>query len=99
MTHDKAALDAAVATFQEKGGIATLRAEMDAFHNLRLLLYAEYPQLKKDYPNQWVAINEMGVLASGDSQREVMNALSESDIDTSDVALEYINTENSIFIL
>ena len=99
MTRDKTALDAAVATFEEKGGIATLRAEMDAFHNLRLLLYTEYPQLKKNYPNQWVAINETGVLASGDSQREVMNALRKSNIDTSDVALEYINTKNSVFIL
>ena len=99
MTRDKAALDAAVATFQEKGGIATLRAEMDAFHNLRLTLYAEYPQLKRDYPNQWVAVNQMGVLAFGDSQDEVMTVLSKSDIDTSDVALEYISTENSVFIL
>ena len=99
MTRDNAALDAAVATFQEKGGIATLRAEMDAFHNLRLLLYAEYPQLKRDYPNQWVAINRTGVLASGDSQDEVMKTLRKSNIDTSTVALEYINTENSVFIL
>ena len=99
MTRHKDALDAALATVEEIGGIAALRAEMDAFRNLRLLVYAKYPQLQRDYPNQWIAMSEDGLLAFGDSHDAVMKALRESDVDMSDVVLEYINTEDSVFIL
>ena len=93
------ALDAAIAAFEEMGGGAALRAELEAFQNLRLLVYAKYPQLQREYPNQWIAMNEDGVLASGESHDAVMAAIRERDIDMSDVALEYIDAEGSALVL
>ena len=35
-------LDAAIAAFADMGGGAALRAELEAFQNLRLMVYAKY---------------------------------------------------------
>lgn len=95
----KDALDAAIAAFEDMGGSAALRAELDAFHNLRLLVYAKYAQLQREYSNQWIAMNEDGVLASGESHDVVMAAIRDLDMDISDVAFEYIDAEGSALIL
>lgn len=93
------ALDAAIAAFEESGGGAALRAELDTFHHLRLLVYAEYPQLQKEYSNQWIAMTAGGVIASGESHDAVMAAIRDRGLDISDVALEYIDAEGSALIL
>ena len=95
----KDALNAAIKAFEEMGGGAALRAELDAFHNLRLLLYAKYPQLQREYPNQWVALNADGALVSGESHDAVMAAIRDCGMDMSDVAVEYIDAEGSALIL
>lgn len=92
------ALDAAIAAFEEMGGGVALRAELEAFQNLRLLVYAKYPELQREYSNQWIAMNEDGVLASGESHDAVMDAIREQGIEMSDVALEYIDAESSVLV-
>ena len=93
------ALDAAIIAFEEMGGGAALRAELEAFQNLRLLVYAKYPQLQREYPNQWIAMNEDGVVAFGESHEAVMMAVRDRGMDMSDVALEYIDSEDSALVL
>ncbi len=93
------ALDAAIAAFEEMGGGVALHAELEAFQNLRLLVYAKYPELQREYSNQWIAMNEDGVLASGESHDAVMDAIRDLDMDMSDVAFEYIDAEGSALIL
>ena len=93
------ALEAAAAAFEEMGGGAALRAELEAFRNLRLLVYAKYPQLQREYSNQWIAMNEDGVVASGESHDAVMAAVQERGVDMSDVAFEYIDAEGSALVL
>ena len=93
------ALEAAIAAFKEMGGGAALRAELEAFQNLRLMMYAKYPQLQREYSNQWIAMNENGVVASGESHDAVMAAVQERGVDMSDVAFEYIDAEGSALVL
>ena len=93
------ALDAAIAAFEEMGGGAALRAELDTFHSLRLLVYAKYPQLQQKYSNQWIAMTADGVIEHGESHNTVMAAIRDRGLDISDVALEYIDEEGSALIL
>ena len=93
------ALDTAIVAFEEMGGGAALRAELEAFQNLRLLVYAKYPQLQQEYPNQWIAMNGDGVVAFGESHDAVMTAVRESGMAMSDVALEYVDSEDSALVL
>ena len=72
------ALDTAIVAFEEMGGGAALRVELEAFQNLRLLVCAKYPQLQQEYPNQWIAMNEDGVVAFGESHDAVMAAIRHS---------------------
>ena len=95
----KDALNAAIAVFEDMGGGAALRAELDAFHNLRLQVYAKYPQLQREYPNQWIAMNADGALVSGESHDAVMAAIRDRGMCISDVAVEYIDAEGSALIL
>ena len=41
--HRREALDAAIVAFEEMGGGVALRAELDAFYNLRLSVYTKVP--------------------------------------------------------
>lgn len=93
------ALNAAIAAFEEMGGGAALRAELNAFHNLRLSVHAKYPQLQQEYSNQWIAMNEDGVIAHGESHDAVMAAIRDRGMNISDAALEYIDAEGSALIL
>ena len=97
--HRRKALDAAIVAFEEMGGGAALRAELEAFQNLRLLVYAKYPQLQQEYSNQWIAMNADGVVVFGESHDAVMTAVRERGIDMSDVALVYIDSEDSALVL
>ena len=97
--HRRDALNAAIAAFEDMGGGAALRAELEAFQNLRLLVYAKYPQLQQEYLNQWIAMNEDGVVAFGESHDMVMVAVQERGMDMSYVALEYIDSEDSALVL
>ena len=60
---------------------------------------AKYPQLQQEYPNQWIAMNEDGVVAFGESHDAVMAAVRERGMHMSDVALEYIDSEDSALVL
>ncbi len=93
------ALDAAIVAFKEMGGGAALRAELEAFQNLRLMVCAKYPELQREYSNQWIAMNEDGVVASGKSHDAVMTAVREQGMDMFNVALEYIDAEGSALVL
>lgn len=73
--HRREALDAAIVAFEESGGGAALRAELDALYNLRYSVYAKYPQLQQEYSNQWIAMTADGVIASEESHDAVMAAI------------------------
>ena len=92
-------LDAAIAAFAETGGGDALREELEAFQNLRLLVYAKYSELQREYSNQWIAMNEDGVIASGESHGAVTAAIRERGVDMSEVAVEYIDAEGLALVL
>lgn len=95
----KQVLAATHAAFEREGGIAVIRAQMDAFHKLNLRVDAEYPQLRDKYPDQWICMGQGGVLATGHSQEEVMETARRKGISASEVVFEYISSEDTILIV
>ena len=95
----KQMLEATRAAIDRKGGIAVIRAEMDAFHKLNLRVDAEYPQLRDKYPNQWICMGKDGVLATGHSQEETMETVRRKGISASEVVFEYIDADDTIVIV
>ena len=95
----KQMLEANRAAIEREGGIAVIRAQMDAFHRLNLRVIAEYPQLRDKYPNQWICMGQDGVLTTGHSQKEVMETARRKGISASEVVFEYISAEDAILIV
>lgn len=93
------ALAAVHESFQRKGGIAAVRAEMDRFHELNMRVVTEFPALREKYPNQWVCMDMENILVVGSSQEEVLDEIRRRNIDMSGAIVEYIDDEDTIYIL
>ncbi len=86
-------------SFRKRGGIAAVRAEMDQFHDLNMRVVAEFPALRKIYPNQWVCMDMKEILVVGASQEEVLDEVQRRNIDISGAIVEYIDDEDTVLIL
>lgn len=93
------AMAAARASFDRRGGIAAVRAEMNEFHELNMRVVAEFPVLREKYPNHWVCMDKENILVVGHSQEEVLEEIRRRNIDMSRSVVEYIDAEDTVLIL
>ena len=92
-------LDQACAMIEEMGGAHSLIDDLAEFRQLRIRMSAEHAALIEQYPNRWVAVGLDGLIAAGDSEDEVLEAIDEKGIPRSDVVLEYLDTDPPVLIL
>ena len=92
-------LDQACAMIEEMGGAHSLINDLAEFRQLRIRMSAEHAALIEQYPNRWVAVGLDGLLAAGDSEDEVFQALDGKGIPRSDVVVEYLDTDPPVLIL
>ena len=83
----------------ELGGVEALRDEPNDFRKAVNHLWDEHDLLVEQHPHKWVSVGKDGVVAVGDSIEEVVAATEESNVNTSDVVVEYLNPEPETLIL
>lgn len=88
-----------LAIAERYGGVAAMNEEMargeEAFHRL----YRELPALMEQYPDQWVAMGDDGIVAVADSEDNLLAALSDQGLYAGDLFIEHLNTQPEIWIL
>ena len=68
-------LDDACMMIEDMGGAGALIDDLDEFHELRARMREEHCRLIEKYPDKWVAMGKGGVLAVGESKREVFDEI------------------------
>lgn len=58
-----------------------------------------YPRLIDKYPDQWVAVADSAVVASGDSLKQVLTQIDDQDIPRTDVIVRFIERTQRTLIL
>ena len=81
-------LDEALAMIDEMGGARVLIDDL-----------AEYDLLLEKHPDRWVAMGMDGLLAEGDSEEDVYQAVVNQGLHRSDVVVEYLDTDPPVLIL
>ncbi len=92
-------LDQAFAMIEEMGGAHTLIKDLAEFRQLRIRASEERTALIEQYPDRWVAVGLDGLLAVGDSEDEVLQAIDDKGIPRSEVVVEYLDTDPPVLIL
>jgi len=92
-------LDQACAMIEEMGGAHSLINDLAEFRQLRIRMSEEHTALIAQYPDRWVAVWLDGLLAVGDSEDEVLQAIDDKGIPRSDVVVEYLDTDPPVLIL
>ena len=62
-------------------------------------LIKERPTLKEKHPRKWVAVGKAGVVTLGDSQEEVLVELKRLGLRSSDVMIDFLDSDPPIHIL
>ena len=92
-------LDDACAMIEDMGGVDLLIDDLDEFHQLRARMIEEHSRLIDKYPDKWVAIGKDGVLAVGESKREVLDEVEIRGIRRSSAVAEFMDTDPAELIL
>ncbi len=81
------------------GGEAATIEGLREFEANRKHLEAHRDELKRQFPDQWVAIVRQQVVAHGDDPEGVMRTVRESCEDSDGVVLKLLSTEDRTWIL
>lgn len=92
-------IDEACAMIEEMGGVCGLIDDLAEFRKLRIHMSKEHAGLIEQYPDRWIAVGLDGLLAVGDSEDEVFQALDGKGIPRSDVVVEFLDTDPPVLIL
>jgi len=73
--------------------------EIKQFREDRVWLEEQKDELKKKYPNQWVAILNKKVIGISSDYSSLIESLKRKNIELGKVVIEYLSTTEEIFIL
>ena len=80
----------------EEEGIVHILTESD---RAAQRLYDEHDQLKASYPDRWVAVSKDGLVAHHEDLNGIIAGLEEAGYESSQVAVEFLNTEPRMMLL
>jgi hypothetical protein len=92
-------LDEALAMIDEMGGARVLISDLEEFERLQVRMTEEYDLLLEKHPDRWVAMGMDGLLAVGDSEEDVYQAVVNQGMRRSDVVVEFLDTDPPVLIL
>ena len=92
-------LDEALAMIDEMGGARVLIDDLEEFERLQVRMTEEYDLLLEKHPDRWVAMGMDGLLAVGDSEEDVYQAVVNQGMRRSDVVVEFLDTDPPVLIL
>ena len=92
-------LGEAIAMIDEMGGARALVDDLAEFERLRVRMTKEYDLLLEKHPDRWVVMGKDGLLAVGDSEEDVYQAVVKQGLHRSDVVVEYLDTDPPVLIL
>ena len=92
-------LDEACAMIEEMGGVGALVEGLAEFQELHANMNSQRPYLVEKYPDKWVAVGMNGVLAVEDSEEKALQAAENQGVHSSDVLVEFMDTDPPALIL
>ena len=92
-------MDDACALIEEMGGVGALIEDLAEFQELHASMNRRRPYLVKKYPDKWVAVGINGVLAVEDSEEKALRAAENQGVRSSDVLVEFMDTDPPALIL
>ena len=92
-------MDEACGMIEEMGGVGALIEDLAEFHDLHACMNRQRPALVEKYPGKWVAVGMNGVLAVGDSEKKVLQAVENQGVRGSDVLVEFMDTDPPTLVL
>lgn len=72
---------------------------LSAFQQSARVLSNNFPRLIDDYPDQWVAVTDGAVMASGDTLEQVLARIDDRNIPRADVIVRFIERTQRTLIL
>ncbi len=84
---------------EELGGAQELAAGMREYHEIVVRMRTEQAELIKEHPDKWVAMGGDGVLAVGDSMKEVLEEVERQGVDSGETVVEFLDTSPPLLIL
>lgn len=70
-----------------------------AFQKSARVFSDNYPRLIDEYPDQWVAVADSAVMASGDTLEQVLERIDDKNISRADVIIRFIERTQRTLIL
>ncbi len=70
-----------------------------AFEKSTRVLSKSHPRLIEEYPDQWVAVANSTVMASGDTLEQVLTRIDDQNISRADVIVRFIERTRRTMIL
>ena len=88
-----------LAIAERYGGVAAMNEKLFRGERAFRRLYRELDALYEQYPDQWVAMDEDGIVAVADSHEGLLEALAAKGLYAGDLVIEHLNTQPEIWIL
>ena len=88
-----------VALLESSGGVANLKKRLDDFGKIYHCFDRDRESLIEKHPYKWVAISKDGVIALGDSMKEVADDARKQGYDGSSFILQFLDPDPPIVIL
>ena len=92
-------MDEACGMIEDMGGAGVLIDGLAEFHELHARMNRQRPALVEKYPGKWVTVGMNGVLAVGDSEKKVLQAVENRGVCSSDMLVEFMDTDPPTLIL
>ena len=84
---------------EQFGGVAALNEKLFRGERAFRRLYRELDTLFEQYPDQWVAMDEDGLVAVADSHDNLLEALADKGRYAGDLATKHLDTQPELWIL
>ena len=84
---------------QTLGDPIQLAADIDSLQALAIGVEGRRSELLSEYPDQWIAVTEDGVIAAAGTKSKLFEALKEQLIDPEDVYHDYLDTNPGKLLL
>ena len=84
---------------EQFGGVAALNEKLFRGERAFRRLYRELDTLFEQYPDQWVAMDEDGLVAVADSHGNLLKALADKGRYAGDLATKHLDTQPELWIL
>lgn len=88
-----------MSVIEDMGGARAILDDLGDFRQLVDRLWEERPGMMESYPDKWVAVGKHGVVAVGDSMRDVLDEVESLGIRRRDVVVEHLQSNPPVLIL